>query len=162
MKWSWIFFVMGMYLIGCSGEKSHLKELSLLDKGFPITILAPDSAKVKVSNMAFMKDITVIDEASYNVQILVSKSTNNSSEELMGELKDQVNRNPYFSEIIEEQTDGFIFKNTIDSLDSYDFRHVKIKAGKEYIFQTGLSSNFNEEEVREMYKAVQYNKTAKN
>ncbi len=155
MKWIVRIILFGAVL-ACSSEGSDLKELSLLDKGFPITILAPDSAEVKVSNMAFMKDITIIDDDTYNIQILVSKATSSSGTGLLAQIKEQAQSNPYFSEMILEEKDGFIFKNIIDSLASYDFRYVRIKAGKEYIFQTGLSSNFNEGEVQRMYDAVKY------
>jgi len=76
----------------------------------------------------------------------------------MAVLKDdqlrEVKKNPFFKEVIFEETNGFIFQKQIDSLYNYDFRYIKIQGSNEYIFQTGLTGTFSEEDVKEMYESV--------
>ena len=151
-----VLLIMTLSIFSCSSEKDNFSELDLLDKGFPIKLMAPDSAVVKVNNMAFMKDVTIIDDSGYNVQILISKITKSSEVEIIAKIKQQVQENPYFSEMQTENPHGFIYKNMIDSIPSYDFRYVKLKGGKEYVFQTGLSANFGLSEVQNMYESVSY------
>lgn len=152
------YFVFVVILLSLSCETapiSDYEELSLLDRGFPITIMAPDSVKIKVSDLSFMKDITIQSPTDpFDIQILVSDNNDLSSETLFNKLKVQAEENPYFKQILKSDEQGFIFENSIDSLASYDFRYFNIKAGKEYIFQTGLSTNFGLEEVENMYEAV--------
>lgn len=149
-------FVLALSFWACSNNSGpDYKELSLLEYGFPIKIMAPDSAEVDVNDLAFMKDITIIHEPSnFSIQIMVSKASDRDEAGLLNYVKKQTELNPYFSEFVLEEDKGFIFKNLIDSMPSFDFRYVKIKGDREYIYQTGLSTNFTEEEVRDMYESV--------
>jgi len=150
-------FVLALTCLACNNNSGpEYKELNLLEYGFPIKLMAPDSAKVDVNDLAFMKDITVIHESSnFSIQIMVSKSSDRDEDGLLTYVKKQTELNPYFSEFVLEEDRGFIFKNLIDSMPSFDFRYVKIKGDREYIYQTGLSTNFTEKEVRDMYESVQ-------
>ena len=67
----------------------------------------------------------------------------------------KVKNSPFFSEIIKEDDNGFIFKKTIsEDRINYDFRYVKIQGDKEYVFQTGLIGQFTLDDVEMMYEAV--------
>jgi hypothetical protein len=150
------FFLIILFHISCTSDSDPAyTELNLLEYGFPIKLLAPDSAKVDVNDLAFMKDITVIHESSnYSIQILVSKASERDEKGLLAYVKKQTELNPYFADFTLEEDRGFVFKNLIDSMPSYDFRYVRIKGDREYIYQTGLSTNFTEEEVIKMYESV--------
>lgn len=159
-KGSLAFLLFALAFWACSETSGpDYRELDLLEYGFPVKLMAPDSAEVDVNDLAFMKDITVVHEPSnFSIQILVSKASNRDEPGLLAYVKKQTELNPYFSEFTIEEDKGFIFKNMIDSMSSYDFRYVKIKGDKEYIYQTGLSTNFTEEEVERMYDSVQGSK----
>jgi hypothetical protein len=63
----------------------------------------------------------------------------------------------YFSKIVREEEEGFIYESAFDSTTTgYGFRYIQIKGDKEYVFQTGLVGTFSLEEVENMYKAVKY------
>ena len=154
---SLMIFALLLSFLSCSNSVgTEYKELDLLEYGFPIKLMAPDSAIVEVNDLAFMKDITVVhDPSNYSIQILVSKASDRDEAGLLAYVKKQTELNPYFSEIVTEDEKGFIFENLIDSVPSYDFRYVRIKGDKEYIYQTGLSTNFTLEAVDKMYSSVQ-------
>lgn len=154
---SLMIFALLLSFLSCSNSGgTEYKELDLLEYGFPIKLMAPDSAIVEVNDLAFMKDITVVhDPSNYSIQILVSKASDRDEAGLLAYVKKQTELNPYFSEIVTEDEKGFIFENLIDSVPSYDFRYVRIKGDKEYIYQTGLSTNFTLEAVDKMYSSVQ-------
>jgi len=118
-------------------------------------ILAPDSAEV-VADMGVLKDITIIKSPEYNVQLFVTKSDFPDLAALKkGQLQD-VKSNRLYSEIVEENEDGFIYKNKIDeNTINYGFRYLFQKDGEDYVFQQGLSGIFSLEEVENMYKSVQ-------
>ena len=149
---------LSIFFLACSGtESAELKPLDLLSHGMPITILAPDSAKVTVDDLIVMKDITVKDDEDYYVQILSSNATSLNLPELIADQKKSVEELPSFSRIVEEKESGFIYEIKYDSLVmSYDFRHMKLKGDREYIFQTGLIGRFSLDQAKGMYEAVDY------
>ena len=158
-----LFKILGLVFIvaamSCQKNAAPMDDIDLLVYGYPIKLMAPDSAVVKVKNLSFMKDITVIHEPSnYNVQILVSQVSNKTKDEFKQDILRETKQNPYFAELIEDYENGFIFKNEIDSIPSFDFRMILFKGEYEYIYQTGLSANFSLEEVQRMYQAVDYPK----
>ena len=147
-----------MGLISCSPDSatSNLTELNLLKDGnIPITIMAPDSAVVQTMDLIVQKDVSIKGPDNYYVQIFASEAQSNKIESLIADVKKEVQTLPYFTKIISEEVDGFIFENQIDSSKfSYDFRHVQVKGDTEYRFQTGLIGTFSLEEVKLMYEAV--------
>ena len=67
---------------------------------------------------------------------------------IVEELKKDAENNPYFSKIVSEDDDGFIYETMIDSTFSYKFRQVRIQGDREYIFQTGLIGSFTLDQVK--------------
>ncbi|MEM9824218.1 MAG: hypothetical protein AAF985_24245 [Bacteroidota bacterium] len=130
--------------------------LDLLKYGVPITIMAPDSAKVKTMDLLVQKDVTIKKGEDYYVQIFSSDATTSDHKKILAELKADVKNNPYFSKFLLEEDKGFIYETVIDSTHyNYGFRHIRIQGDREYIFQTGLIGNFDQEQVEAMYDAVQ-------
>jgi len=142
-------------LLACSSKPAP-KSLSLLQYGIPLSINAPENVEVKVEDLGIWKDVTIKNEEGFNVQLIVSESTTFDKSKVMIEQLNTVKASQFFSKIVEEYDDGFIFEKKIDENNiNYDFRHIKLNGDREYVFQTGLLGTFSEEAVREMYKAVQ-------
>lgn len=156
MKYLNILLFAMLCLFACKSDPtSDFKKLDLLQYGMPIDIAAPDSAKVKASDLGVMKDITVIGEDGYSLQIFSSDATTTDPKSVKDGLLSDVKAGLYFSKIVEEYDNGFIFEKKIGERINYDFRFVKLQADKEYTFQTALMGTFSEEQVRTMYESVQ-------
>jgi len=143
-----------------SDPTSHLKPLSLLPHGIPITIMAPDSAKVRTMDLLVQKDITVRGKDGYDLQIFASDATSSDVSKIASELKGEVKNNPYFSKIVDEsEANGFIYETKLDStITSYGFQLVRVMGDREYIFQNALVGTFSEADIRTMYQAVKEKK----
>lgn len=162
MKYRFLIFltvITGMYACQNSSNTA-LKSLDLLQYGIPITIMAPDSAKVVVGSLSFSQDITVKSEADkFDLQIFAYDATTNNLAEVKASHLAEVKSNAYFSKILEEEDAGFIYETTFDSTTtSYGFKYLKLQGDKEYIFQTGLIGTFELEDVKMMYEAVKNEK----
>ena len=130
-----------------------LVEKDLLSYGIPITIKMPDSAEINMMDWGVQKDLT-ISEDWYNLQIFSSKALTHDLSKLKNNKLQEVKSNPYFSQIIQEDPDGFIFEIKLDSLLNYDFRHFKIQGDNEYSFQAGMVGERSLEEVERLYQIV--------
>ena len=148
-------------LFACQNtSKTALKSLDLLQYGIPITIMAPDSAKVVAGSLSFSQDITVKSPAdNYDVQIFAYDATTTDISAVKASHLAEAKSNSYFSEIIEEEEAGFIYSTVFDSTaTNYGFKYLKIQGDKEYIFQTGLVGTFGLDDVKMMYNAVKNEK----
>ena len=150
-------FLLGSFLfIQCKTDKSaNYPSKDLLKHGFAISVKAPENAKIESDDFGIMQELTIQSGDEYNVQILKSlTNTSNLKEALDAQMK-LVKGDTYFSKIIEEYENGFIFEKKIDENINYDFRYVKLVGEDEYVYQTGMVGTYTEESVREMYKSVQ-------
>jgi len=145
-------FVM-IFLFSCS-DGPKVEPMDLMKYGLPIQIKAPAESVVKANDLGFYKDVTVKHGDNYFVQIISTSMTTTDMAVLKDDQLREVKKNPFFKEVIFEETNGFIFQKQIDSLYNYDFRYIKIQGSNEYIFQTGLTGTFSEEDVKEMYESV--------
>lgn len=140
-------------LLACNnGPKTE--PLELMKYGLPIQIEAPQEAVVKANDLGFYKDVTVKHGDNYFIQIISTSATTTDVAVLKADQLREVRKNPYFQEIVFEEPNGFIFRKQVDSLQNYDFRYVKIQGSTEYIFQTGLTGMYSEEDVKQMYASV--------
>jgi hypothetical protein len=151
------FFYVTLILVclnACTSQPEG-KSLSLLEYGVPLEINAPDDVEVTVDDIGIWKDVTIMNDKDFNVQLIASESTTFDKAKIIAEQLASVKDGRFFSKIIEEYEDGFIFEKKIDEDNiNYDFRHIKLNGDREYIFQTGLLGTFSEEDVRNMYKSV--------
>jgi hypothetical protein len=145
-----------MLFIHCKTDKSaNYPSKDLLKHGFAISVKAPENAEIKSDDYGIMQELSISSGNDYNIQILKSVSnTSNPKEALEGQMN-LVKSDRYFSKIIEEYENGFIFEKKIDDNINYDFRYVKLKGEHEYIYQTGMVGTYTEASVREMYNSVQ-------
>ena len=119
----------------------------------PIAIKAPPGAEVKKEDLGVIQSIIVTGD-KYDVQIYSSKTMTLNLEKVKQEKLREVKEGRYFSKVLEEEDDGFIFEKDIDGIIRYDFRRIKLIGDTEFSFQKGLMGNFSEEEIRYMYEAV--------
>ena len=141
-------------MISCkSSPTSSYEEVDLLSYGMPISILAPPGVDVKKEDLGPIQSI-IVKGGQFNVQIYSSSSQTIDVSKVKKQALEDVKNGRYFSKIIEEEDDGFIFEKDIDGTIIYDFRHVKVMGDQEYLFQKGLMGTYTEEEVRAMYEAV--------
>ena len=150
-----------LFLAACGKDTANLKQLNLLEYGVPLTILAPDSAKIVSGTLSFSQDITIKSpEDNYDVQIFVYDATTMDLSRLKASHLAEVKNNEYFSKILEEEPAGFIYETVYDTLSpNYGFKYLKIQGDKEYIFQTGLVGDFELNDVKMMYEAVKNEQT---
>jgi hypothetical protein len=150
-------FLFSLFLIACeTTTPPDLQPLRLLKYNIPFTILAPDSVKVEQEDLIVQKGVTFRNDAErYFVQLWIREASSGDLAKIKKEELEEVKKDPYFSGLVEEEEEGFIFKKQIDSTHTnYDFRHIKTQGDKEYIFQTGFIGTYTEEEVKSMYEAV--------
>ena len=155
------FLVLSFLLASCATDPAgDWSELDLTAYNLPVKIMAPDSAKVVSSNLSsIMKDVTVKSEADdYSVQILASQASTNDMARLKAEQLELVRDNRYFSKIVREEADGFVFENQIDSTSVFGFRYIIYQGDQEFVFQNGFDSTYGLEAIDAMYAAVKKNK----
>ncbi len=147
----WI--VISLMLSACnSGEK--MKPMSLLDYGIPLTILVPDSAKVRHRKLSLEEDITINGPSNYKLQIFVASKTHANAAKLLADQKELVRQSPFFSKVTEELPDGLKFESKIDSTLTYGFRRVRMMGDKEIIFREALLGTFSKEDIDRMYRSL--------
>ncbi len=148
-----LFFVL---MTGCKNEpKTNLKPLDLLKYGAPVTIMAPDSAKITTEDLLVQKDISIKKGDDYFVQVSVSDAQTTDLAAAKKERMDLVKSDKYFEKIIEDKPDGFIYETAIDSsYHNFGFQRIKIQGTKEIVFQTGFTGKFSLDDVKKMYEAT--------
>ena len=151
---SFLLFV--FFIFSCKSDPaSRLVERDLMADGIPIKIKAPPDAEVVVEDYGFLKDITVKKGDHFYIQIIESEAINYEIKSIKEEILAEVKEAPFFSKVLSEEDQGFIFEKKIDSETlNYDFRYIKIQGDNQYVFQRGLIGIFSEEDIRVMYEAV--------
>ena len=157
---NYLWLLVFIFLSNCENDPSkNWKPKDLISWGIPITILAPDSIDVRSQDYSgWMKDVTIKgDTDDFFIQIYATNATTTDLAKVKSEQVNAVKDMRYFSTIVKEEENGFIYETMIDSAaTSYGFRHIQIKGDKEYVFQTGMVGSFTLEEVENMYDAVKY------
>jgi hypothetical protein len=148
----------GILFGSCKSDQagSKLPELDLLQYGVPLKIHAPDETEVVVDDLGIVQDITVKGGDDFNLQIIAGTAYMSNASDVVEKQKADAIASQTFSKIVEEDEKGFIFeKKYSEDRISYDFRYVRLQGDKEFVFQTGLLGQFDLEEVKRMYEAVQ-------
>lgn len=147
-------------MTACNNEPtSNFKPLDLMSYGVPLTILTPDSVKVTTDNLIVLQEISIKGNDDYFVQIRHSDADTGDLTVIKAEELADAKNDPFFSEIIKEDEDGFIFKTQLDSnRASYGFRYFKLLGDKEYRFRNGIFGIFTQEATEQMYESVRSSK----
>ena len=138
--------------------KTNFKPLSLLPQGVALTIMAPENPEIKMTDMTVMKDITIRKGPDYNIQIYSSAANTSNVQQVKEEHLEEVKINPYFTKLIKDESDGFVYEKLIDSTTTFAFKYVFIQGDQEFVFQNGISGIFSLEDVNNMYDAVKQKK----
>ena len=132
-----------------------LKPLNLLSYGFPITIMAPDSAKVEKSLGGIIEELTIEGDGNYGLLVQSSMATITDVAKITADELTLVKDGKYFSKILQEDPAGFLYETVIDSTNiSYEFLYVKVQGDKEYKFRTPYTGSFTEKEAKRIYKSL--------
>ena len=136
--------------------RNGFSDLDLTAYNIPVTINAPDSAKVVAGTLSgVMDDVTIKSPADrYSVQVLASDAVTNDMARLKAGELELVRGNRYFERIVEEEPQGFIFENKIDTTSAYGFRYIVYRGDREIVFQNSFDGVFTLPEVETMYKSV--------
>jgi len=137
-----------------SDPLQDMKKTELMSYGFPIAVHVPEGAEIKKSDFGIMQDLTIQAGEDYYVQVFSSDANTIDMKKVLEEKIVEAKSHPFFSKIISEESNGFIFEKKIDDIINYDFRFIKIQGDKEFVFQTGLVGNYSEEDVKAMYASV--------
>lgn len=144
-----------VFLSSCKSDPlADMKKTELMSYGFPIAVHVPEGAKIQKTDLGVMQDLTIKANDNYYVQIFSSDANTMDLSKVVNEKLSEAKSHPFFSKIIQEDEDGFIFEKDVDGTLNFDFRYVKLQGDKEFVFQTGLVGNYTEEEVRAMYASV--------
>lgn len=150
---SYILTLAILILSSCGGEQST-SSIDLMKYGMPIKINAPQDAEITSDDLGIMQDVTVKYGDDYNVQIFSGSTIEKSAADVALKLKNEVMNGTYFSEIVREEENGFVFKKDIDGNIDYDFRYVKLSGGSDFVFQTGLYGTYSLDQVEAMMASV--------
>ena len=148
-------FLALIFFAACKKDvMSDWQPTNLLPYGVPVSILAPDSVKVNSQDLGgVIQDVTVKGE-DYSIQIYGTELQSNDLASLKAEQVSEVKRNRFFSRILQEDTDGFIYELLIDSTLNYSFRYLLPLGDKLYVFQTGIVETYTLPEAKKLYSAV--------
>ncbi|NND09430.1 MAG: hypothetical protein HKN87_23905 [Saprospiraceae bacterium] len=146
--------ILSLTFLNCGdpSDVSSWSEKDLLEYGIPMTLVMPDSAKVNIVEWGIQKDITLVGDDWYNLQLFSARASTHDKKKLKAELLENVQQGRFFSEVTIDEEDGFVFAIQIDTLLNYDFRHVKIQGDQEYIFQAGMSSSYDKDQINQLYQ----------
>lgn len=159
-KYLLVLFCIGI-LSACQSDKGPaLKPLDLLSYGFPITVMAPDSADVDASSIGTIKEfaieeLTIKGKGNYGLLVQSSIVTITDEKATKANELEMVKDGRYFSKIIKDDEKGFLYETVIDSTHfNYEFFHVKIQGDKEFIFRTPYDHSYTEAEVTKVYDSL--------
>ena len=152
------FSLLLLLIISSCGQdgRGGYADLDLTGYNIPVTIQAPDSAVVEAQSLSgLIDDVTIASpEDRYAVQVLASDARTNDMARLKAQQLELVRDNRYFDRIVEEEPQGFIFENKIDTTSAYGFRYIVYRGDREIVFQNSFDGVFTLPEVRNMYESV--------
>lgn len=141
--------------MSCGPTGPKLVPLDLLSEGIPLKINAPKDVEVVASDLGIIKDVTIKNGDGYNIQIIETEANALDAKVIAESIKAEIQSSKFFDSLILEEGDGFIYKKVIDeNYVNYDFRHVKVRGDKQYVIQSGLSTQYTEDQIRIMYNSV--------
>lgn len=137
------------------GIPKDMVETRLLSHGMPVVVYTPPNPVIAKRNMTVQREISISKGKSYSLDVLESTAPTRDLAAVKSRLLFEVQGNPYFQKVISEDDQGFIYQTAIDSsYINYGFRYFFIQGDNEYVFQSGLGTKFELEDVEMMYNAV--------
>ena len=153
-----LILVLSMVMIySCDNAVSKYEPLDLMSHGMPIKILAPSNTLIKSDDLGILKDLTIVDtlNGGYNIQIYSSKTDILDRAKLLDQIKLEIEATEFFSKMIEETENGFIYeKKVTEDYINYDFRVVRLQSDVKYTIQAGFGEQYQIEDIESMFNAV--------
>lgn len=143
--------------IACNkGNDVALVQTDLLEHGIPLDVNIPANAKITKGSFGSVQEVYIQDSSSFfNIQIKAIPAGTSDVTVSKAEEMTYVRQDPYFSKLVQEDRDGFIYENNVDStLISYHFKYCVLQGGKTFVFENSQSSSPSLEEAKFMYEAV--------
>lgn len=149
-------FITTLFIQCKDSSSNHKTGIELMKYGIPYTLAAPKDVKIAKIGSGRLADVSVKNEQGYDVQIFMSDAFSNDMTKLKSLKKVEVTSNPYFSKIVEEYDDGFLYEKINESNErSFDFMIIKVQGDKELTFQCGNSREFTENDVKKIVASIQ-------
>lgn len=146
-----------LIIYSCDNGASKYESLDLMSHGMPIKIMAPSNTSIKSDDLGIMKDLTIVDtlNGGYNIQIYSAKTDILDRAKLLEQIKLDIEATDFFSKMIEETEDGFIYeKKVTEDYINYDFRVVRLQSDVKYTMQAGFGEQYELEDIESMFNAV--------
>jgi hypothetical protein len=155
MKKISLYLFVVLVLAACQKDTNDdWKPLDLLKYSVPITIMAPDSVAVNSQNLGGVIQDVTLKAPGYSIQIYGTDLETNDLASLKAAQLSEVKNNRYFSRIVQEEENGFLYELLIDTTFNYSFRYVLPRGDKLYTFQTGIVETYTMPEAKKLYQAV--------
>lgn len=137
------------------GVPKDMVETRLLSYGMPVVVYTPPNPVITKRDMTVQREISISKGKSYAVDVYESSAPTRDLAAIKSRLLFEVQGNPYYQKVISEDEQGFIYQTAIDSsYINYGFRYFFVQGDNEYVFQSGLGTKFELEDVEAMYQAV--------
>lgn len=157
IKILWVIVLPIIILFACKHTDQGTKNgrTDLMKYGVPYSIKAPADIQVTKIGQGDLTDVSVKNNSGYDVQIFMGSARSSDISKIKENKKVIFASNPFFSKIVEEYEDGYLFEKTNqEGKKSYDFIIIKVIGSNEINFQCGNSKEFSEKEVKEMVKSI--------
>ncbi len=156
MKYTFLLLTLiTLFLTSCGEPTADLDQLDLMSYGMPLTIDAPAGAEVTKRGIAFRQELEIVGEDNFRLVVAMDDAVQSDAQKLKEQKLSEAKQNRFFFRLVEDDPQGFIFENRIDSVNStYGFNYVKIQGDKEFVFQQSRTGIYSLEEVQAMYGAV--------
>ncbi len=144
-------------IYSCDNGVSKYEPLDLMSHGMPIKIMAPANTSIKSDDLGILKELTIIDtlNSGYNIQIYSSKTDVLDRAKLLDQVKSEIEATEFFSKMIEETENGFIYeKKVTEDYINYDFRVVRLQSDIKYTMQAGIGEQYELADIESMFNAV--------
>lgn len=156
-------WMMLCHLIACDStpkkpKPQFTKTIKLIEYGIPVTLNAPEDAKVTNHSDNLMQDV-LIEGDHYYVQIYGTSATTPDCKNLAQEaLTDYKTTSSTFKEVVQQDDCGFIYsvQTERDTNTYYNFDYYSVKGNKTYRFTTtsGPLVDLDQQQVTFIYEAV--------
>lgn len=144
-----------MIMSACKPSAPDHPTIDLLGHGIPLKVKAPEDVVIASSDLGILKDVTIKNDQGFSMQIFESEATSLDGADISLKLLSDITASRFFSEIISENDNGFIFEKKIDEdYITYDFRRVFILGDKQYVIQAGMGDQHTLDQVQLMYKSI--------
>ncbi len=148
--------LIGLSLYACKQENmtSENQKTSLMKYGFPLEINTPENASFIKNKSGATDHLIITNNKDFNLQINMADAVSYSLTEVKTRERENIKTNPFFQKILEDYDDGFLYEYETPNGLAYDFRIFKLQGSKTYTFQSGITGQFSEKDVKYMIKSI--------